>query len=49
MRYFAAKKNMDPMKRAGFKNIAGASADEIVNNIFDDIAADHKARLPSVP
>ena len=37
------------MKRAGFKNIAGASADEIVNNIFDDIAADHKARLPSVP
>ena len=44
-RYFEAKKGMDPAQRAAFKNIEGASADEVVRNIFDDIAADYEASL----
>lgn len=45
-RYFAAKQGMDPAQRAAFKNIAKESPDEVVRQIFDDIAADYQARLP---
>ena len=45
-RYFAAKQNMDPAKRAKFKNITGQNAEDIVKEVFDDIAADYPAHLP---
>lgn len=45
-RYFAAKQNMDPAKRAKFKNITGQNAEDIVKEVFDDIAADYQAHLP---
>jgi hypothetical protein len=37
---------MDPAKRVGFKNVAKDSPDEVVKQIFDDIAADYQSRLP---
>jgi hypothetical protein len=46
-RYFAAKQNMDPAKRAKFLNADGKTAEDIVKEVFDDIAADYQARLPS--
>jgi hypothetical protein len=45
-RYFAAKQNMDPVKRAKFKNVEGKTAEDIVKEVFDDIASDYEARLP---
>ena len=45
-RYFDAKQGMDPAKRAKFKNVAGQTAEDIVKEVFDDIAADFEARLP---
>ena len=45
-RYFDAKQGMDPAKRAKFKNVAGQTAEDIVKEVFDDIAYDYEARLP---
>ena len=45
-RYFDAKQGMDPAKRAKFKNVKGETAEDIVKEVFDDIAADFEARLP---
>ncbi|MCY7418163.1 MAG: hypothetical protein LH650_06635, partial [Chloroflexi bacterium] len=48
-RYFAAKGNLSPGKRVQFLNVGAASADEIVTQVFADIAADYKLRLPQSP
>jgi hypothetical protein len=48
-RYFDAKKAMAPGKRVGFLNVSNASADQVVDQIFKDIAADYKASLPNMP
>lgn len=45
-RYFAAKEAMPAAKRAVFKNTAGATADQIVDQIFVDITAAFKKRFP---
>src|SRR5262249_29946608 len=48
-RYFDAKKNMDPAKRLKFLNVSQSSADDVVKQIFTDIAADYKKNLVKVP
>ena len=35
-----------PAKRAKFKNVKGETAEDIVKEVFDDIAADFESRLP---
>jgi hypothetical protein len=37
---------MAPDKRVKFKNIEDKTAEDIVKEVFDDIAADYEARLP---
>ncbi len=47
VRYFSAKEGMAPAKRALFKNSTGASADEVVKQLFVDVTADYRLRFPS--
>ena len=45
-RYWKAKANLPPEKRAGFLRDLRLTPDDIVKQIFEDIAADYKAKFP---
>src|SRR5262245_9194557 len=45
-RYWTAKANLAPEKRAGFLRDLRMTPDDIVKQIFEDIAADYKAKFP---
>ena len=45
-RYWKAKANLAPEKRAGFLRDLRLTPDDIVKQIFEDIAADYKAKFP---
>jgi hypothetical protein len=48
-RYYTAKENLPPERRQSFLNLANKSAEDVVKEIFDDIAADYKKNLPKSP
>ena len=45
-RYWKAKANLPPEKRAGFLRDLRLTPDDIVKQIFEDIAADYKTKFP---
>ena len=45
-RYYAAKKDLPPEKRDAFRNVTNRNADEILKEVFKDIAADYEKSLP---
>jgi hypothetical protein len=45
-RYWTAKANLPPEKRAGFLRDPTMTPDAIVKQVFEDIAADYKAKFP---
>ena len=45
-RYYAAKKDLPPDKRGAFRNVLNRNADDILKEVFDDIAADYEKSLP---
>ena len=48
-RYYAAKSHLPPEKRGAFRNVANRTAEDIVKEVFDDIAADYATRFPPGP